>query len=157
VFTDHAGNVTKTTANFERHPTKPDAWRVRSGVESNNGPYRIEFSYAWQQGAILNQDEMRKILETGAPGPVRSEGLEFASIRADAPVELCQLLLILPRGMDHGDLSLRVYDNEDQHFPDEVEDLKDGLLRIGPNRYSLTIWYPRQDWWYSLAWKPPQG
>ena len=122
-----------------------------------NGPYRIEFSYAWQEGAILSEQEMQKVLRSGSPGPLRSEGFEFASISADAPVELCQLLLILPHGLNGGIPELRVYNNEDQHFADEIEDLKDGLLKIGPNRYSLTIWYPRKDWWYSLAWRPPQA
>src|ERR1700683_2933460 len=157
VFTDRLGNVTKPTADFQRHPLRPDAWRVQIAGNLENGPYRIEFSFASQKGAILSQQEMQKVLQSGAPGPLRREGFEFASISADAPVELCQLLLILHRGLNAGVPELRVYNNEDQHFPVEMEDLKDGLLKIGPNRYSLTIWYPRQDWWYSLAWRPPQA
>jgi predicted MPP superfamily phosphohydrolase len=140
---------------FKKYRDKDHTWYVSGDVEEEfvNALVNIEFSFKWLGGGLLTEEEMSKVTP-GAPGLVRSEGYEFGYVFAGGPVAFAQLQLTLPPEFAPADVEVRVYDQAEQRYPDEERELRGRVLVLGKGRYSLVVTYPREKWWYVLAWRP---
>lgn len=157
VFTRSNGETQKPTASFERDLNQNYVWRIRAVLPRsfNRLPMRIEWSYGWRAGALLTKEQMDPVAQGAAPGPLRAENLEFASIRTFSPIASAQLLLTIPPEYAPPEgVAIGVYDETPVRHPAEEGELRDLLLNLGRGKYSLTIPFPRDTWSYALAWRP---
>ena len=115
---------------------------------------RLTFSYRWRSGALLTSSEMRVAREGNAPGILRDQGLEFASVYAPGVMASAQLIVTIPADyVPSSGVEVRVFENNHEQT-DESTELRSRVLTLGPGRYALSVPYPRQNWWYALTWKP---
>jgi UDP-2,3-diacylglucosamine pyrophosphatase LpxH len=141
---------------FIKHPKRDHAWYFKQdiGEEFLNQPVQIDLTFKWLGGGLLTRQELEPVFESHAAGLLRRDGYEFTSIRALGAVGYTQLVLALPEELAPENLEIKVYDEQYTSYPDEAEELKNRLVELGPGRYSLFVPYPRENWWYALAWRP---
>ena len=141
---------------FKQHPDKDYAWYVEGDIDDEyvDTLVDIEFSFKWIGGGLLTDDEMKVVQRSLAKGLLRREGFEFSSIFCSGPAAQAQLILSLPPEFAPPQIDVRVYDERDQRQPQEERELASRVLELDPGTYSLTVRYPRERWWYVLAWKP---
>jgi len=128
---------------FQRHP---------------DTSFRIEESYRWRAGAILNAGQMAKIRSSSDAGILRSDGKEFGAISIRKWFASAMMIVKLPPDLAPNPKSLEVWAIDDAK-PTQLQparrDITRGLRILGQGLYSLTIPYPRRGWRYCLSWLPP--
>lgn len=152
---------------LDRVRGRDHAWLIAAEVpEDYRGGtrVRIELSYRWLGGALLTAEEMSAVAQGTAPGVLRGDRMEFASITASPPsggppgggaaVAAVRLVVVIPPEFDPGSVDIRAFDEADKARPTESLELRTNVVNLGPGRYTLTVPYPRETWWYALAWRP---
>jgi UDP-2,3-diacylglucosamine pyrophosphatase LpxH len=143
--------------NFIKHPAKDYFWYVAADIDEVyvDTLVNIEFTFVWLGGGLLLDHEMSAVTKSSAPGLLRRDGFEFCYVFASGPVAFANLQVTLPPEYEPREgVEVRVYDQDENEIPDEARELKERLLVLGRGRYSLMVTYPRENWWYVLAWRP---
>ena len=118
-------------------------------------PVRMNFSFKWRGGALLTAEEMDIVRKGEAPGLLREQGYEYASVFACGAVAIAQLVLSVPSEFaPQAGVEVKVFDEFRQSHPEETQELQARVINLGSGRYSLTVPYPRENWIYALAWRP---
>jgi 3',5'-cyclic AMP phosphodiesterase CpdA len=162
VITTPSHRQLKLDVGFKKDSKKDFSWFIAAEMDDDsakdflNLPVQCEFSFKWQGGGLLTSEEMVPLKEGAAPGPLRREGLEFASVRTHgSAIESAQLILVVPAEFAPPEgVDVRVFDERDVEHKEEAQELEKLVLTLGPGRYSLTVPSPRESWWYALAWRP---
>ena len=141
---------------FRDHPERDHTWYFKQdiGAKFLNQPAQIDLTFKWLGGGLLTDQELKPVMESKAAGLLRREGYEFSSIRALGAVGYIQLVVVLPEELAPEHLEIKVYDEQFNSYPVEEQELQNRLVKLSAGRYSLLVPYPREKWWYTLAWRP---
>lgn len=157
-ITNASGRSMQIPVVFKPHSRQEHTWKVWGNIpeDFSKGPVRYEFSYTLRNAGLLTSADMKTNRTSGAPGVLREEGLEFASVNpTNLPLESAQLIIVLPPEFaPEGGAQVRVYDDDDEIRTQEGQILQRSVLRLGRSVFSLTVPYPRENWFYALAWSP---
>ncbi len=144
----------------EPKPTADHTWQLISSqlpayLSGHKEPVQINLVYRWRGGGLLTRQELDAAVDSQRQEPLRTEGYEFAVVRAPDEHDTHDLLsleLIITLPPEYSPTTDPIVRIDDKLSDPELERQ---LRVLAPGLFVLRIPFPEKGRDYQVAWNPP--